>query len=324
MDNSNTQIQQSGFNAPATQQSHAQSTTEMIFNPQSMHQMLQVAELMSSGVSTIPRHLQGNTGDCMAVVLQSAQWGMNPYSVAQKTHVVNGNLGYEAQLVNAVVSSSTKIEGSFHYEWFGPWQNVIGKFKTMPGKNGGKPYQVPDWKPTDEEGCGIRVSATLRGESSPRTLELLLSQAQVRNSTLWASDPKQQLAYLGVKRWARLYAPDVLLGVYTPDEFETDSSPRERSVNEAPKSNTGSSSLDNAMNAAQELTDVASTLMKEIEQSATLNTLAGVYEKIKKAAQSGKLNDFDRKSLKKAFDSAEKDLKAIEAAEREMSNEGGE
>ncbi|HFQ7099962.1 TPA: recombinase RecT, partial [Citrobacter freundii] len=37
-----------------------------------------------------------------------------------------------------------------------------------------------------------------------RELVLMLSQAQVRNSTLWASDPRQQLAYLAVKRWARL------------------------------------------------------------------------------------------------------------------------
>jgi len=72
----------------------------------------------------------------------------------------------------------------------------------------------------DEKGCGVRVWATLKSEDESRVLELFLSQAQVRNSTLWGSDPKQQLAYLGVKRWARLYCPDVILGVYTPDEFE--------------------------------------------------------------------------------------------------------
>ncbi|MDU1923962.1 recombinase RecT, partial [Enterobacter sp.] len=48
----------------------------------------------------------------------------------------------------------------------------------------------------------------------------MLSQAQVRNSTLWATDPRQQLAYLAVKRWARLYCPDVILGVYTADEID--------------------------------------------------------------------------------------------------------
>jgi len=48
---------------------------------------------------------------------------------------------------------------------------------------------------------------------------------------LWASDPKQQLAYLAVKRWARLYAPAVILGVYSSDELEPINVAKERVVN---------------------------------------------------------------------------------------------
>lgn len=71
----------------------------------------------------------------------------------------------------------------------------------------------------------------MKGEDEPRELVLMLSQAQVRNSTLWASDPRQQLAYLAVKRWARLYCPDVILGVYSADELEERT---EREINPAP------------------------------------------------------------------------------------------
>jgi 3-hydroxymyristoyl/3-hydroxydecanoyl-(acyl carrier protein) dehydratase len=60
---------------------------------------------MADSKATVPAHLAGKPADCLAVTMQ-AQWGMNPFAVAQKTHVVNGTLGYEAQLVNAVVSSS--------------------------------------------------------------------------------------------------------------------------------------------------------------------------------------------------------------------------
>ena len=42
---------------------------------------------------------------------------MNPFSVAQKTHFVNGAIGYEAQLVNAVICNSGMVDGSFHYEY---------------------------------------------------------------------------------------------------------------------------------------------------------------------------------------------------------------
>lgn len=194
------------------------STGEMLFVDGMMERLERFAELMSTGRSTIPAHLRGSKGDCMAVVMQAAQWKMNPFAVAQKTHLVYGTLGYEAQLVNAVITSMAPTKDRIHYEWFGPWEKVIGKFKTMEGQNG--KYQVPDWKPADEEGCGVRVWATLKGENEPRELALLLSQSTVRNSTLWAGDPKQQLAYLAVKRWSRLYTPDVIMGVYTPDELQ--------------------------------------------------------------------------------------------------------
>ena len=185
---------------------------------------MKMAEILAKGKVTVPQHLQNNIGDCMAIVLQAAQWNMDPFAVAQKTHLVSGKLGYEAQLVNAVVITRAPVTGRPQYEWFGDWDKVIGKFKEKTSQKG-ETYRVPGWTLEEEKGLGIRVWMTMRGESEPRVLELLLSQATVRNSTLWAGDPKQQLAYLAIKRWARLYCPDVLLGVYSADELETPEAP---------------------------------------------------------------------------------------------------
>jgi len=188
-------------------------------SPERLTALMSFADKMAECRVTIPAHLAGKPGDCMAIAMQADRWGMNPFAVAQKTHLINGTLGYEAQLVNAVITSMAPTTGRLNFEWFGHWERIVGKFKTLTGKSG-KPYQAPAWSQADEAGCGVRVWATLRGETEPRVLELLLQQATVRNSTLWASDPKQQLAYLATKRWARLYTPDVILGVYTPDELE--------------------------------------------------------------------------------------------------------
>lgn len=166
----------------------------------------------------------------MAVAMQAAQWQMNPFAVAQKTHLINGVLGYEAQLVNAVISRSGVLASRFDYEWYGLWEKVVGKFHIRKGDKG--EYRVPGWTLADEAGIGIIIRATLKGEDQPRELDLLLAQARTRNSTLWADDPRQQLAYLAVKRWARLFCPDVILGVYTPDEL--DDRREEREVNPAP------------------------------------------------------------------------------------------
>ena len=180
----------------------ATSSSALMLDSANMDSMIRVAEMMASGRSTVPVHLQKNPSDCMAVVMQAIQWRMNPFVVAQKTHVVNGSLGYEAQLVNAVITTMAPTKDRLHFDWFGDWKRIDGKTNK-----------------SDE--TGVKVWATLKGENSPRELEVTMAQAGVRNSPLWVQDPRLQLAYLAIKRWARLYTPDVILGVYTPDEFST-------------------------------------------------------------------------------------------------------
>lgn len=187
--------------------------------------------VMANSGAFVPDHFRGKPDACMAVVMQAARWGMDPFAVAQKTHIVSGALGYEAQLINAVITKMSPTKDRLHYDWFGPWEKIIGRF--VERTNGqGKKYIAPGWDLKDEAGVGVRVWATMKGEEEPRELVIMLSQAQVRNSTLWASDPRQQLAYLAVKRWARLYCPDVILGVNSADEVE----PRtEKEINPAPQ-----------------------------------------------------------------------------------------
>lgn len=204
----------------------ATSASALMLDDRSMDRMVRMADLMAGGRSTVPAHLQKSPGDCLAVVMQAVQWGMNPFAVAQKTHLVNGTLGYEAQLVAAVINNSGIVADRFRFEWFGAWEKIVGKFKEVTSNKkqdehgNPKKYIVPAWEQKDEQGLGVKVWATIKGESAPRELTLLMTQARTRNSTLWTEDPKQQLAYLAQKRWARLYAPDVILGVYTPDELD--------------------------------------------------------------------------------------------------------
>jgi hypothetical protein len=50
-----------------------------------------------------------------------------PFAVAQKTHQINGVLGYEAQLVNAVITNRAPITGRLNFEWYGDWAKINGK-----------------------------------------------------------------------------------------------------------------------------------------------------------------------------------------------------
>lgn len=181
------------------------------------------AKMMAESKVSIPAELQNNPGDCLAVCLQAAAWQMNPFSVAQKTHVIKGKIGYEAQLVNAVITRWAPIQGRLQFVYSDGWERILGKTHIKQGKAGD--YLAPAWNAKDEEGLWCEVSATLHNEQQPRALRVMMAQAWPRQSTNWASDPKQQLAYTAVKRWARLHCPDVILGIYTPDELDRPKQP---------------------------------------------------------------------------------------------------
>lgn len=182
------------------------TTNDLVFNPVAMQSMMALATIMAESTVTVPKHLQGKKGDCFAVIMQAAQWKMNPFVVAQKTHVVNGTLGYEAQLVNALVMASGAIIGSFSYEYKGEGSNLE-----------------------------CRVGAVIKGHSSITWSEWLsIKSITTQNSPLWKTNPKQQLGYLQVKNWARAYYPGAILGVYSADELEV-IGPSETIINPRPE-----------------------------------------------------------------------------------------
>ncbi|WP_434110450.1 recombinase RecT [Paraburkholderia caffeinilytica] len=202
------------------------SGTRFELNADTLGYVERFAMLMSTAGITVPEPYRNNPGNCAAVTLQALTWNMNPFAVAAKTHFVNNQIGYEAQLVIAAVNTSGLLADRINWEWFGPWEKIVGQFAERESKTKknehGEPvrYRVPAWNIEDEDRLGVRCFATLRGERGPRVLTILMKQARVRNSTLWADDPKQQIAYLSGKRWSRLHASEVVFGVRTPDELE--------------------------------------------------------------------------------------------------------
>lgn len=225
-----------------------------------MEQIMNIADVMSKGVATVPKHLQGKPSDCLAIVMQAARWGMDPYVVGQKTHLVNGQLGYEAQLVNAVVTSSSAVRGRFKYEYGGDWEKIVGK------KDG-----------RDESGLFIRVGAILRGEQEITWGEpVYLADITTRNSPLWKTAPKQQIAYLAVKYWARLYCPEVIMGVYSPDEIEHRT---EKEINPVPQ----------RVNLNDLPTDAPETTASTQESTSNIDALADDFRD-----QIAKADDVDR------------------------------
>lgn len=142
----------------------------------------------------VPKHLRGAQADCLAVLLQSMRWNMDPFSVAQKTYFVNDVMAYEAQLVNAIILARAPIKNRPKITWDGEGENLT-----------------------------CTVSATFKGEDEPQVFTAEIKPITTRNSPLWKQQPKQQLGYFATRAWARLYCPDIIQGVYTKEEIEDSS-----------------------------------------------------------------------------------------------------
>lgn len=153
-------------------------------------QLMEFSKMMAIAQVAIPKHLRGSPGACLAVAIQASEWEMSPFAVANKSYCVNDRLAYEAQLINAVILKRAPIRGRFKVEYSGEGQ---------------------------KRKC--TVSATLLDGDTVEYESPAIGDIKVQNSPLWKSDPDQQLFYFSSRSMCRRHFPDVILGVYTPDEI---------------------------------------------------------------------------------------------------------
>jgi len=176
--------------------------------PENMGQATELAKLMSVSGAAVPKYLRGNPGACLAILSRALRWQMDPYAVAEKSYIAytqggDERIGYESQLVHAIVIR---------------WAPLKGRLRTEILGDG------------DERRC--KVTGLFIGESKPHeyiseTLGKLRDargrndKGRVKGSPLWDDQPEVQLFYSAVRQWARMHCPEVLLGVYTPEEITT-------------------------------------------------------------------------------------------------------
>jgi hypothetical protein len=172
-----------------------------IIMPDRLGDMIEFAQVMCKADVAIPKHLRGNPGACLAVAMRARAWRMDPFAVATKTYAVNDILAYESQLVTSVINRHAPIKGRLvpRYVGAGADRQCILEPETHDGQL--LPYESPKVK-----------------------------DIGVKNSPLWKNDPDQQLFYSSARAWSRRYFPELLLGVYDPEEARTmrDVTPKDR------------------------------------------------------------------------------------------------
>jgi RecT family len=161
-----------------------------------------IAQRLARGKLAVPPHCRDEPGVCFALCVQALEWKMPIMSVINKSYVANNRIAYESQLIHAIIERNAPLKGRLRSE-------IIGE--------------------GDQRRC--KISGHFKGEKTPHeyTSETLgtLREARGRNpdkgnavkgSPLWEAQPEVQLYYSATRTWARMFAPDVILGAYTPED----------------------------------------------------------------------------------------------------------
>lgn len=157
--------------------------------PANMTEAMKLADMMATA-RLVPVGLQKSPADCLMVIQQAIRWDMDPFAVAQECSVIQGKLMHSGKLVAAVVNARGNLIERLSYKYDG-----VGDART------------------------ITVTGRLQGEASARTVSVRLGEAKTNNK-VWQTQPDQQLAYHGARVWARRHTPELMLGVYSPEEFD--------------------------------------------------------------------------------------------------------
>lgn len=167
--------------------------------PANFEQMTKFASMMSAGGAMVGVPFRDNPGACLGALMQAMRWGMDPYACSQKMYIASrtgdGPIAYEAQLVHAVLLKNAPIRKRPRFKFEGDGDNRVCIVT----------FQLLD----DDEPIEYRSPAISK-----------VRKPKDKGSPLWYDNPDQQLAYYTIRAAARLHFPDVIMGVYTPDEID--------------------------------------------------------------------------------------------------------
>lgn len=164
---------------------------------ENMLQVMEFAKLMAMSDVAVPGFLRGNPGACLRIAIQADEWGFSPFAVADKSYAVaqkggDTRIAYESQLVHAIIERRAPLDGRLRMEYTGEG-------------------------PTRR----CRVIGRMLGEAEPFIWDgPEFQNIKTKNSPEWFANADKQLWYHASRDWARVFCPDVLMGVYTRDELE--------------------------------------------------------------------------------------------------------
>lgn len=169
--------------------------------PTNFAQQVDFAKTMAQARSTLPPHLVGNAGDCLAIIDIASRANLSPYMVANMTYVEpkSKRLSFMSQLYHAFLTQSGMLIGDLEVSYDGEGD---ARTCTISGR--------------------LRSDGKVRTHTSPplgKVRPPKNAEGQVKGSPLWTKKPDVQLFYDTSRDWTRIYCPTATLGIFAPEEF---------------------------------------------------------------------------------------------------------
>jgi hypothetical protein len=159
-------------------------------------EMLQRQAKMFSSSSLVPKDFQGNIANCAIGINIAKRLGADPFMVLQNIDIIHGRPSFRATFLIAMVNAAGRFE---------PLQ-----FR-MEGDEGKPSRSCVAWTKSKPDGTPL--------EGPKITLEMAKAEGwSTKNGSKWLTMPELMLRYRAAAFFARLYAPDITLGMMTADE----------------------------------------------------------------------------------------------------------
>jgi hypothetical protein len=145
----------------------------------------------------VPATYQGNIPNVIIATEVANQIGMSPLAVMQSLYIVKGKPAFEAKFLIATV-------------------NACGKFSPLR-------YKFQGTEGQDDWGCRAHAVDKAGEELFGPLVTIALAKAEgwySKSQSKWQTMPELMLMYRSAAWWARVYAPELSLGLQTEEEVK--------------------------------------------------------------------------------------------------------
>lgn len=155
-----------------------------------------VSNLLSRS-ELVPAHFRGKAENCFIAVDLAFRFKMNPFMVMQGMYVVQGKPGLEGKFIIALINKSGLFADPLDFDFSG-----------TEGTEG--------WTCT----ASAKRSRTGKLCSLPFTYATAVAEGWVsKQGSKWKTMPHQMMCYRAATFFARLYCPEVIMGMQSEDEI---------------------------------------------------------------------------------------------------------